>query len=159
MQGKEWTEYIKVALEAEYKRRGEVDARAGSAVTSAGGLLTLTIAVFALFLGSNFKLEGVERNWMVTAFGLLLLCAICGVLASFSWPYEVANKATMTQMIVEKWDNDEVDARYIIAKINIATIVTLRSGSTKKYWFLFGAYTAQAVSIGALGMSALYALT
>lgn len=159
IQGKEWTDHIKVALEAEYMRRGELDARATSAVTSAGGLLTLTIAVFALFLGSNFKLEGAERNWMALAFGLLLVCAICGVFASFSWSYTVANEATLRAMIVDKWEDDEVDARNSVAKTNIDTIVSLRSGSTRKYKLLRGAYAAQAASIGALSMSALYAFT
>jgi hypothetical protein len=61
-QGEEYTNHIKAELEAEYKRRDDLNARSASVITSAGGLVTLTVAVLAVFLGKDYRLDGGERG-------------------------------------------------------------------------------------------------
>ncbi|MDI9933162.1 hypothetical protein QM588_22315 [Rhodococcus sp. IEGM 1354] len=159
VQGVEYANHIQAALDAEYQRRDNFNSRAATVITSAVGLVSLTLVVYALVLGKDFKLSGAELYCMMAALVFLLLCAASGVLAGMSWSYDVAPASTLRDMITTRWMDDEVDARNCVAKTNIDTIESLRSGSTTKHRFLFTAYILQTVAIGALGLSAVFVFT
>ncbi|MFA3899750.1 hypothetical protein ACKAMS_32600 [Rhodococcus sp. 5A-K4] len=159
-QGEEYANYIKAALEAEYKRRDDFNARSASVITSAGGLVTLTVAVLAFFLGKDYRLDGAERVWMIIAFVLFLSCAVLGVVAGNRSPkYQVADADSLKAMITTQWVQSEVDARNAVAEANIAAIVSLRTGNNEKYCVLLAAVISQIAAIAALAISALLALT
>ncbi len=52
-QGKTYSAFIEAQLKAENDLRASVTARANSALTGATGLVTLVLAVFAVFLGKR----------------------------------------------------------------------------------------------------------
>ena len=159
-QGEEYANYIKAALEAEYKRRDDFNARSASVITSAGGLVTLTVTVLAFFLGKDYRLDGAERVWMIIAFVLFLSCAVLGVVAGNRSPkYQVADADSLKAMITTQWVQSEVDARNAVAEANIAAIVSLRTGNNEKYCVLLAAVISQIAAIAALAISALLALT
>ncbi|OZF41813.1 hypothetical protein CH293_27420 [Rhodococcus sp. 14-2470-1b] len=158
-QGEEYTNHIKAALEAEYKRRDDLNARSASVITSAGGLVTLTVAVLAVFLGKDYLLSGGERGWMIFAFILFLVCAILGVFAGLSWKYKVADGASLNEMTDTHWCDSEDDARKAVAKTNTKSVVSLRDGNNWKSRFLLAATISQVLAIAGLAISALLALT
>lgn len=157
-QGEEYTNHIKAALEAEYKRRDDLNARSGSVITSAGGLVTLTVAVLAVFLGKEYLLDGGERGWMIFAFILFLVSAILGVVAGLSWKYKVADGNSLKEMTDSHWGDSEVDARKAVADTNIEAIGSLRKGNNWKARFLLAASISQVLAIAGLAISALLAL-
>ena len=59
-QGSEYADFIKEELASEVGRRDAVNSRAGAAITSATGLVTLVLAVVAITKGKDYVLTGVE---------------------------------------------------------------------------------------------------
>ena len=84
-QGKEFAAFVDAELKAEQDRRASVNTRAGTALTGSTALVTLVLAVFAVFVGRNFTLSGWARAFLAIALVFLLLAAICAVVAGVPW--------------------------------------------------------------------------
>ena len=154
-QGAEYARFIEAQLKSEYDRRDTVNSRAGAAITSATGLVTITLVVVAVLKGKDFTLHGGALVALFVAFFALLLSAAMAVLGGMNWRFQVTSVATMKAMVGERWGDSEVSARGVAAFCNVKTINTLRAGTNIKYRFLLAPAVAQLVAILALGTSAL----
>jgi hypothetical protein len=154
-QGTEYARFIEAQLEYEYDRRDAVNSRSATAITSATGLVTITLVVIAVLKGKDFTLHGGALIALFIAFLGLLVSAVMGVLGGMNWPFPVTSVSTMSLMVGDHWRDSEVTARGVAAFCNVKTINALRAGTNIKYRFLLAAAIAQVVAILALGVSAL----
>lgn len=129
-QGTEYANFISAQLEAENDRRTSVNTRAGAALTGATGLVTLVLAVFAVFIpNQHIVLSGWAKGSLAVALFALLACAFCAVMAGLPWRSRVTDLPTINQMVDEHWEDDEVDARNVTAYANVLVLGSLRSGT------------------------------
>jgi hypothetical protein len=150
-QGKEFASFIDAELKAEYDRRAAVNTRAGGALTGSTGLVTIVLAVFAVFVGKDFTLCGFARTFLAFALLFLLLAASCAVAAGVPWKSSVPAPHYL-QSLLEKpyWKVTEVAARNITANTKVEAIRTLRTGTEIKFRFLVAASVFQALAAAAL---------
>lgn len=146
-QGTGYTEYIKAELEAEHARRDSVNDRSSKALTGAGALVTLALAVFAVLLGKDFTLSGWAKGFLVGALVSLLLSAICSVVAGFPWTMTRTRYSTLEAMLRKRWGDTEVTARGVTAYANLQVLNSLRPGTDKKFKFLLAAGILQVLAI------------
>ena len=149
-QGTEYAEFIRAELDREYARRDVVNSRAATAISSATGLVTLVVAAAALVKGQGHTFHGFAAFWLVVAVVALLGAGVMAILAGVSWKFTVADESTLRAMAEGRWGDTVVDARNTVAKANIKTITTLRSGNNTKTTRLLVAYGLQTGAIAAL---------
>jgi hypothetical protein len=154
-QGTEYATFIENELKSEYDRRDSVNSRAATAVTSATGLVTVTLAVVAVLKGKEFTLHGGALIALFVGLFAFLASAVLAVLAGLNWRFDVTSIPTLHGMRSEHWTDTETTARNIVAYCNVETISTLREGTNMKAGFLVAASFAQVVAIMALATSAL----
>jgi hypothetical protein len=154
-QGTEYGKFIQNELNFEHERRDTVNSRAATAVTSATGLVTVTLAVVAVLKGQHFTFHG--ASLVLLAIGLLafLISGVLAVLAGLNWRYDVASIDALRQMSTDRWIDRETTARSLIAQCNVHTINSLRAGNNIKFIFLLAAGFAQIAAILALSFSVL----
>jgi hypothetical protein len=84
-QGSEWVAFIAKELDREYARRDSLNGRSSTAITSATGLVTISLAVLAVFKGEHFTISGVLKvGSLLAAVVLLLVAAVLSILARAS---------------------------------------------------------------------------
>ena len=142
--------FIENELKAENDRRDSVNARAGLALTGSTGLVTLVLAVSAVFVGKDFVLSGWARFWLAAALICLLSAAICAVVAGYPWASTVRSANYLQSLLDDHWEVTEVAARNITASCNVDTLRSLRTGTAVKFRFLMGAGAFQALAAAAL---------
>ncbi|SPM40207.1 hypothetical protein BN971_03106 [Mycobacterium numidiamassiliense] len=143
--------FIDAALKAENDRRDSVNTRAASAVTSATGLITLALAVFAVLVGKDHAFPECARPFLVAALAFLLGAGACAVAAGFPWRGYVVKARTLDKMINARRNDSEEVARRAVSYANMVTLVAARAGTTVKVWLLLAAGIFQILAIGALG--------
>ena len=159
--GKQYAAFIEAELKAETDRRDSVNTRAATALTSAAGLVTLVLAVFAVLLGKDFRLAGLTgwaKAYLAVALFALLGSAICAVVAGRPWRIKLTKPKTLYMMINEHWNDSEEDARNNIAYANVEVIASLRPGTNIKYKFLIAAGVCQIIAVAALVLCTLSVL-
>lgn len=141
-QGTQYAAFIEAELKAENDRWASVNSRASSLLTGATTLVTLSLAVFAVFIGKDFTLWGWAKAFLGAALIALFFAGLFSVLAQTPGAME-APSATGLEMFLRKheetedprapgWKNTEADARYYTAKENLARFESLRSVTNKK---------------------------
>ena len=158
-QGTEYATFIHDELSHEYERRDLVNARAATAITSATGLVTITLAVLAVLKGKDFKLTGGALTALFLGLFALLASAVLAVLAGLNWKYRTTSIVTMRRMLSDHWGDTEITARAVTAYCNIETLKSLRQGTSVKFRFMLAAGLAQIAAILALSTTALVVLT
>lgn len=152
-QGTVWVGLIQAELGREYHRRDRIDARATAVATSAAGLAAFVFAALAVVKGKDFVLHGVGgASLMVTTVGFLTSCGLAA-LATFNRSYEVATSNTLTAMLSSHWQDSEVTARNLAARLDLKTLTTLRSGNNWKSILLLAALISQLVGVLGLTMT------
>src|SRR3954468_11924362 len=86
-QGKEFARFVEMQLQSEETRRASIVTRGGAAVASAAGLVTLVLALFAVFLGKDFQVSGIVAIALGVAVLAFLTSAVCGVVIISPWKY------------------------------------------------------------------------
>jgi hypothetical protein len=158
-QGTEYATFIQNELKLEHERRDTVNSRAATAVTSATGLVTVTLAVIAVLRGQNFTLHGAALGALFVGLLGFLGSGILAILAGLNWKYDVTTISALRQIYTDHWTDSETTARNLVAYCNVHTINSLRAGTNIKFQFLLCASFAQVVAILALAISALIATT
>jgi hypothetical protein len=154
-QGTEYARFIEAGLKSENDRRDMVNSRLNTAITSATGLVTVTLVVLAVLKGKDFTLQGPALTALFVALFALLIAAALGVFGGLNWNYKVTDVPTMQLMLgTAHWGDTEVTARGITALCNVQTINSLRKGTDIKYKFLHTSGIAQLVALLSLGISA-----
>jgi hypothetical protein len=149
-QGRQYAAFIEAELKAEHDRRDSVNSRATSALTGSTGLVTLVLAIFAVFVGKDFTLTGWAKGFLVAALFALLLSACCAVFAGLAWRFEATSPETLQEMLGSHWTDSEVTAREITAYCNVVTLDSLHRGTEIKFNFLIAAGACQIAAVAAL---------
>lgn len=166
--GKQYAAYIESQLQSEEARRSSITERAQSRLTSAGGLVTFVLAVFAVFLGKDFQLTGCATLSLCVAVVALLLGAFCAVRAGSTWGYGRGDPATIkTKYLGDKWSkaqstrwvDSEDRARWEVAWVNVRTLDVLATETNKQVKWLGAAGALQLISIIALVVSTISVVT
>jgi hypothetical protein len=152
-QGKEYANFIEKQLQAEEARRSSVVTRGGAAVASAAGLVTLVLAVFAVFLGKDFQASGFVAIALGVAVLALLASALCGVVIISPWKYGYAEVDSLRALTGSEWGTSEEDARKTTANANIATLEKLKSGTDTQVVWLTAAGVSQLIAVAALAVA------
>jgi hypothetical protein len=161
--GKEWASFIEKQLQAEEARRSSVVTRGGAAVASAAGLVTLVLALFAVFLGKDFQTSGVVAIALGVAVLALLASAVCGVVIVSPWKYGYSKIPSLREMTqspgdpgrsvdddAPSWETSEEEARRATAEANVDAIEALKSGTDTQVKWLTAAAISQLVAVAAL---------
>jgi hypothetical protein len=146
-QGKQYAAFIDAQLKAENDRRDSVNSRAGTALTGAAGLVTLVLAVFAVFVGKDFVLTGFARKSLGFALLMLLLAAVSAVLAGYPWRSKIISPESLDIFLTARWTNTETLARNVTSRANVEAITTLRRGTSIKFFFLMIAGALQVLAV------------
>ena len=152
-QGSEYADFIKEELASEVGRRDAVNSRAGAAITSATGLVTLVLAVVAITEGKDYVLTGAAVTTLAVGLFALLLSAVAAILAGLSWRHKALSTASMRAMLQSRWETAEVDARNQTAFARVVTIESLRRATNIKFRFLVAAGVGQVVAVLALSVT------
>ena len=157
--GKMYASFIETQLQSEDARRSSITARAGSALTGVSGLVTLVLAVFAVFLGKDFHLTELATLLLSVAVVALLLAAFCAVRAGSARIYGRADPAGLkrylgnswSQIDKSRWSTDsEERARWEVAWVNVEALEKVATGTDKQVGWLNGAAYLQAAAVIAL---------
>jgi hypothetical protein len=154
-QGKQYAAFIEAQLAVENDRRASVNTRAAATLTGCAGLVTVVLAVFAVFVGKDFVLWGPPRDYLADALIALLASALLAVLAGIPWTSSVPPLKLLHGFLDDPelskepwgWTDDEVDAREWTAKCNLTTLESLRWGTSLKFILLIFAGLAQVVAV------------
>jgi hypothetical protein len=150
--GERYAEFIEAQLAAELARRDSVNTRAASILTSAVGLVTLALAVFAVLRGKDFVLTGCARVWLVAALLSLCVSALFAVGAGFPWTMKLVDPTTLLALVDDHWADSDDDALNAAAYMNVKTIESLQPGTKKKTWLFLTAGALQIVAVTALAI-------
>lgn len=151
-QGTEYAAWVASQLQREYDRRDSVNSRAGAAVTSATGLVTLELAIVAFARGDKYIGSGSVLAAVVVAVLLLLLSAVAAVVAGLPWRYTVLDAGSITEMLTTHWVDTEVRARNTTAFFNLDELAGLRNGNSVKTRWLKWSFIGQTAAIAALSV-------
>lgn len=153
-QGVEYSTFIRTELGHEYDRRDAVNSRGTALITSATALITITLTVFAVLKGQDFRLHGLALAMIFIALFAFLSSAVLSILAGINWKYDVTSISTLRDMYDTHWTDSDVSARNVTAYCNVNTINSLRAGTNIKFRFLLWAAASQAFAVLALSVSA-----
>ncbi|MFJ4656240.1 hypothetical protein ACIP5Y_33665 [Nocardia sp. NPDC088792] len=150
-QGKIFVTFIEAQLAAEYERRTAYDARGQALITTSGALFTLLAVITAVTRTPAVpQLPSAVLIAVGVTLSLFVAATVCGVVAGWNKPHEVATPETLTHMLATHWTDTEVSARHSVATLSISTLVSLRRSN---------AFKALCVAIGlAIQVAALFAL-
>lgn len=160
MQGETFHDFVLKELENERHRRTALDAR-GTGVVSVSASLATLVAGIAALTTRNPAFEP-STLVVVSALGALVafvLAAALGIWASRTVAYEVADNATLTRLVTDRWATHDVDALNVVTQINIVTLTSLRSGNGRKARSAILAMVAQLAAIALLAVSATASLS
>ena len=154
-QGSVYSQFITDELGRELDRRDKMNAQAMSLLTSAGGLLTLSVAAIAFLDGKDFTPNGIAETLFAFALVLFLVAGGLALTASISRSYQVATGDAMIKMIIDHWTGTNTTARNVAAGLNIRTIGSLRTGNDSKALLLIWAAVAQVAAVVVLAIGIL----
>jgi hypothetical protein len=153
-QGKQYAAFIEAELQGENDRRASVNTRAAAALTGATGLVTLVLAIFAVFVGKDFVLAGSAKRSLALALLALLSAAVFAVLAGIPWTSTATKPETLRSFLRDTtvkgdqgWNNSEVTARNFTARCNVHAIESLRPGTNLKFRLLVIAGAFQVLAV------------
>src|ERR1700728_470309 len=145
--------FIEAELKIETDRRESVHSRAGTFATGSVALITLTLGVFGLLSGEHVAFPDHAKPTFITAVVCLLAGAAFAVWAIFPREQEFVKANTLADMLVLHHADDEHAARYGVASINSAALLSLRRGTHRKALWVFASGVAQIVAMFLIGLT------
>lgn len=112
-----YAEFIEAELKAENDRRDSVHTRAGAAVTSSTGLITLVLGVFGFLVGKNLGFPNSAKPFLVVAVVSLLATGALAVAAGFPVGQKFVTDSTLDRMLASHRSDSEEVARDAVAYI------------------------------------------
>ena len=107
----------------------------------------LALALSVLVTGKDYRFTGFGAVVVVGSLLAFVVAAVLGLWANMMKAHEVSSSDTLMKMVREHWKDDEVDARNIVATLNIRTIDSLRTGSNVKVVWIKRAAAIQLVAV------------
>lgn len=150
-QGDAYSKFVEAELKNERERRSALDQRGLGVVTSSSAFITLVFSLSVILTGKDFTPKDGVRNFIAASLVSFVVAGALGIFANANRRYHVATRETLDDMLGEHWIDDEVDARNNVAALNVVTLDTLRTGNSKKVWFLSAALVFQVIAIASLG--------
>jgi hypothetical protein len=146
-----YAEFIEAELKAENDRRDSVHTRAGAAVTSSTGLITLVLGVFSFLVGKNPGFPNSAKPFLVVAVVSFLAAGALAVAAGFPVGQKFISDSTLDRMLASHRSDSEEVARDAVAYINAVGLLSLRFGTTTKAVLLFASGIFQIFAMAAIG--------
>jgi hypothetical protein len=146
-------EFIEAELKAEKDRRDSVHTRAGAAVTSSAGLITLVLGVFGFLVGKGPGFPGSAKPFLVAAGACLLLAGGFAVVAGSPLGQKFVSNSTLSKMLDSHLDDSPEVARDAVAYMNAVCLLSLRRRTTFKTRLLFTSGIWQILAMLAIGGS------
>jgi hypothetical protein len=143
--------FIEAELKVETDRRDSVHTRAGAAVTSSVGLITLVLGVFGYLAGKNPGFPDCAKPFLVVAVIFLLVAGGFAVAAGFPVGQKYVSDSTLNSMLESHRNDSEERARDAVTYINAVGLLSLRRGTTRKVVLLFVSGICQIVAMVAIG--------
>jgi len=154
-QGSVYCAFIAAQEDKEFSRRDRLDGWAANAVTTSSGLLTLAVGLVA-FVKADDSLAGVGSSQSLgLSIVFLLLAAAFAIFARHNYKYNVTEVSTLSEMLNEHWKDDPIDASNRCARLQIATIESLRKVNKIKSRWLISAMIGQVAGGAILGITLL----
>ncbi len=132
-----YREFIEAELKAENNRRDSVHTRAGAAVTSSAGLITLVLGVFGFLVDKHHGFPGPAKVFLVLAVVFLIGAGACAIWAAFPVGRKHVSGSTLDKMLDSHRHDSEEVARDAVAYINAEVLKSLRYKTAQKAWRLF----------------------
>lgn len=152
-QGTVYATFIEAELKAERDRRASLDTRGVTVVTTAGSLVTLLTAIAAFVKPDTGKmLPGSALVVFALALVAFAVAAGFGIAACWNKTFDVAKSSTLDKMVHERWEDNEVDARNIVATANWLSVASLRKANNFKSNAVSAGLISLAVALVLLGV-------
>lgn len=150
-QGKTFAEFVRRELEAERERRKTLDGRGVTIITTSGTLAALIAAVGAFATGRpGFRLPDAAAGPLKLTLVMFAAAGVFGIISTRLTLYAVTPPHVLREMLGDRWNTDEVDARNFVSEQDVKTIESLRSGNNEKAGWLIAALVTQVVGLVAL---------
>lgn len=131
-QGAEYAAFIAAQVAHEHDRTKLIDERATKLQQGASVTLGLFVAALSLVQEATLTIPDDALKLFFGAAGALILAFFCGVVATYSRPYAMADVKTLDTMINERWSDSTATSRNIAAHLNIRTLERRRPGNQSK---------------------------
>jgi carbon starvation protein CstA len=132
-QGTVFAGFVREQLEAERKRREALDQRGLETAKTTGTLITLVLGFAALILGVDYKPQSRFASLSLSLALLLLIVSIgIAIAATRLLRYAVTDKSGLDEILQNRWDSTEANARSTVAQLTANTVDTLRTGNNSK---------------------------
>lgn len=153
-----YDEFIASEVDREHQRRQDLDERSGKTATTSAGLLTITVAAYAVVLGKDYVLAGSALYLLGAALFLFITSAAFAVIAGFGWVYESASSRTLLKMAREKRDDLPSTQRESVSYARAWSLNSLRAGNHMKARWLLAASIVELAALLALALSVISVL-
>jgi hypothetical protein len=107
----------------------------------------------------RFSFNGIRGILPVGGLAVLIASALCSIVAGGVWSYEAPKIPSLRQMVDEKWDDSDEEARRATTSANIKVLTTLQSHTDTQVNWLISAGALQILAVIALGITTWLAAT
>lgn len=143
-------------LISENTRKASIEQRGITVITTAGGLVSLLLALSALLLGSNSTaiLAAGSRWLLIAAIVAFIVAAGFGLAANTPHEYSALSIDDLDRMIADySWSADKEEAALLIAQRRVKELKISRILNNKKAKYVQRAIVAQVVGVGLVAAS------
>lgn len=141
--GTTYAGHIEALLALERERRKTLDGRALALAMTSTAFVGLTLTLSVLSTGSGYEFTGLAAWALVGSLALFVLAAVLGLWANMMRSRHLGPSSTLREMVLGRWTDGEVEARNVVANLNIRTIDNLRLGSNAKMIWIARAAAVQ----------------
>lgn len=152
--GTEYAAFLENELKREIARRDSINTRAVSALTSATGLATLVLALFAVVIGKDATIVGAAKILMMLAVLSLLAASGCALVAARARRAYVIGVKSFEELVTAPfWAMPEPYARWQTSRLIIEQIKDMRPETLTRGKRLFASAMFQLASVLFLGLA------
>lgn len=149
-------DFVRRQRENEEAKRGTLDERGVTVVTSSVGLSTLLFGIATFAWGDRSTDLGAAARLLLSVSATAFAAAAClGLMATRLFPYSALSPNALEEIRRLHWSDSDDDARSVVAHAEITGLEGLREGNRRKAHFLSMALGAQIVAAGAVALIAL----
>jgi hypothetical protein len=145
--GTTYAAHIEALLGLERERRRTLDGRALGVTGTSTAFVGLALTLSVLGTGQDYKFTGFGALAIVGSLALFVVAAVLGLWANMMRSQHLAPSSTLREMVLGRWTDEEVEARNVVANLNIRTIDSLRAGSNAKVVWIGRAAAVQLAAV------------
>jgi hypothetical protein len=143
-------------------RKASIEQRGLAVITTAGGLISLLVALSALLLGKNSTatLGWEARGLLIAAIVAFIVAASLGLAANTPRWYEGLNTSDLDRMVAQhSWLADKDEAALLIAEEHVRELKVGRKLNNRKAAYLQRAIITEVIGVGLVAAAIVVALS